>query len=78
MLHSTERLLYQYLEAYRKLYNRRPAELRVLDEDWVVVNGARMRMTELEYLTNQLQMEYLQVLGQRRSLVSRLINWLKT
>ncbi|MFW5748798.1 MAG: hypothetical protein ACOCYT_04210 [Chloroflexota bacterium] len=49
----------------------------MLDQDWVIVNGARMRVRELEYLTHQMQLEYRQALEQRRGVVQRLMHWLK-
>ena len=77
MMPSSEQVMMHYAEAYQKLYNRTPRDLRALDDDWVVVNGARMRVTELEYLTKQLQQEYRQGLDDRRSIVNRLVKWLK-
>lgn len=75
---SEQRVLSHYTEAYQKLYNRRPRELRPLENGWVLVNGARMRLTELEYLTIQLQREYNQEnVEQRRSVVNRLLKWFK-
>ncbi|NDJ62576.1 MAG: hypothetical protein GYB67_15720 [Chloroflexi bacterium] len=74
---SAEQAVFSYAEAYRKLYNRTPRDLRAVDNDWVIVNGARMRVTELEYLTQQLQQEYRQGIEQKRNLVTRLINWFK-
>ncbi|GAB4524646.1 MAG: hypothetical protein OHK0046_39640 [Anaerolineae bacterium] len=72
-----EKVIAHYIEAYQKLYNRTPRELQILDNDWVIVNGARMRLSELEYLTVQLQHEYKQGLSERRSLVNRLVKWFK-
>jgi len=66
-----------YVLAYQKLYKRHPKELRLLDEDWVIVNGARMRLSELAYLTTHLQKEYSQGLMDKRGALRRLINWLK-
>lgn len=74
---SSEQVMLHYAEAYEKLYKRMPRDLRALDDDWVVVNGARMRVTELEYLTRQLQQEYRQGLADRRGIVNRLVKWLK-
>ncbi|HLV34346.1 MAG TPA: hypothetical protein VKY59_04490 [Spirillospora sp.] len=47
----------------------------MLGGDWVIVNGARMRVRELEYLTRQLQYEYSRQHAARRSVVQRLIGW---
>jgi hypothetical protein len=77
MVQSPEHVMHSYAEAYEKLYNRRPRDLRAVDNNWVIVNGARMRINELEILTKQLQMEYSQSIGSKRSIVGRLINWFK-
>lgn len=77
MVYSPEILMHNYAEAYEKLYNRRPRDLRAVDGDWVIVNGARMRLGELEHLTKQLQLEYKQTLANKRNVVSRLIKWFK-
>ncbi len=74
---SAEKAMIHYADAYQKLYNRRPHDLRALENGWVIVNGARMRVTELEYLTTQLQREYNQGNEDRRSVVTRLLKWLK-
>jgi len=73
----SETVIDHYAEAYRNLYNRLPKDLRVLDNEWVIVNGARMRVKELEYLTQQLQQEYKQGIIEKRSIVTRLVRWLK-
>jgi hypothetical protein len=74
---TSEKVMLHYSEAYQKLYKRIPKDLRALDNDWVIVNGARMRVAELEYLTRQLQQEYRQGLTERRSVVTRLVRWFK-
>jgi len=74
---NTEQAMLNYSEAYQKLYKRTPKDLRALDSNWVVVNGARMSITELQYLTQQLQMEYKQGIADKRNVVSRLIRWFK-
>jgi hypothetical protein len=78
MENSPEKVMLLYSEAYQKLYNRRPRDLRALDGGWVIVNGARMRVSELEHLTLQLQREYNQgAVEQRRSVVMKLLKWFK-
>lgn len=72
-----EEVIHYYAKAYQKLYNRTPSDLRVVDNDWVIVNGARMRVSELEHLTRQLQQEYTQGLEERRSILRRLVTWFK-
>jgi hypothetical protein len=74
---NSEKVMLHYAEAYQKLYKRTPRDLRAVDNDWVIVNGARMRVTELEYLTRQLQQEYRQGLSEKRSVVARLVQWFK-
>lgn len=74
---NTEKAMLHYSEAYQRLYKRLPKDLRALDHEWVVVNGARMRVAELEYLTLQLQQEYKQGLAEKRGLVNRLLGFLK-
>jgi hypothetical protein len=74
---TAQQAMTHYAQAYQKLYNRPPADARALDQDWVVVNGARMRANELEYLTQQLCREYDQVISQRKNMVKRLLAWFK-
>lgn len=66
----------QYAEAFQKLYRRQPRELRLVGDGWVLVNGAKMRVTDLEFLTAQLQREYQRTQTHRRGLVTRLIAWM--
>jgi hypothetical protein len=77
MVAHPEEAIRHYTQAYQRLYQRPPANLKVIDHNWVIVSGARMRITELNYLTKQLQEEYFQGLKQRRSVVKRLIKWFK-
>jgi hypothetical protein len=72
-----EKVMTHYADAYQKLYNRPPKDLRALDNEWVIVNGARMRVTELEYLTRQILQEYSQSVEAKRSIVARLVKWFK-
>jgi hypothetical protein len=74
---DSEKAMRFYSEAYQKLYNRRPKDLRALENGWVIVNGARMQVSELEHLTVQLQREYTQSTEQRRGVVMRLLKWFK-
>ncbi|MBI1280264.1 MAG: hypothetical protein GC179_19215 [Anaerolineaceae bacterium] len=72
-----DQVIAHYADAYQKLYNRQPRDLQNLDNGWVIVNGARMKVSELEYLTYQLQQEINQDLYKRRNVVTRLLKWLK-
>ena len=71
----SQQALNHYVQAYQQLYKKTPRDLRMLGNDWVSINGARMRTTELEFLTQQLQLEFSQQVVSRRSVVSRLIGW---
>jgi hypothetical protein len=77
VIHAQE-AMQRYAQAYERLYNRAPRDLRALDQEWVIVNGARMRAAELEHLTHQLQLEYSQSLVQKRSMVNRILKWLRS
>ncbi len=74
---NSEQALVGYADVYVKLYNRLPNELRTLDENWVVVNGARIHATELATLTESLEEEYAVVLEHKRNIILRLIAWFK-
>lgn len=74
---SVSTLLQRYELVYRKLYLRAPSEIRDLGGGWVLVNGARMPISELERLTDQLQLEYRQSTAQKRNIVNRLVAWLR-
>ena len=68
--------LTHFQQAYQQLYKKSPRDLIMLENDWVLVNGARIHVTQLDYMTQQLQTEYRQQLLQRRSVVNKLIGWL--
>jgi hypothetical protein len=70
-----EKAMARYLNLYQSLYQRNPKELRNLGNDWVLVNGARMSVVELESLADELQKEYQQVLANKRNIVKKLLNW---
>ncbi|MCB9453616.1 MAG: hypothetical protein H6672_19465 [Anaerolineaceae bacterium] len=74
---DADQIITGYVEAYQKLYNRRPKDMRRLENGWVIVNGAQMRLTELTFLTTQLQLEYRRGQDERRSVVNRLLKWFK-
>ena len=77
MEQTAEQSMVLYSNAYLKLYNRRPKDLRALDNGWVIVNGARMQVSELDYLITQLMREYSQGVEQKRRIVNRLLKWFK-
>ncbi len=75
---NTDRTMAAYVEVYAALYRRSPSELRDLGNGWVLVNGARMTVRELEQLTTQLQYELQQERARKRSLVQRLLGWFQS
>jgi len=74
---DVDQVMNTYSEAYQNLYQRTPKTLQVLSDDWILVNDAKMRVSELEYLTTQLQLEYNQAKRNQRSIVRRLIAWFR-
>lgn len=70
-----QRAMARYLHVYLALYQREPRELRDLGNNWVLVNGARMSVDELENLSNELNREYQQVLANKRNVVKKLLKW---
>lgn len=72
-----EKALTSYVDAYQKLYKRTPKDIQALDHEWVIVNGARIRIDDLNFMTRQLTEEYEKGLAQRRGMVNRLIHWLR-
>jgi hypothetical protein len=74
---QTDRVISHYTSMYQKLYNREPREIRLLDDEWVIVNGARLRVIELISLTERMQQEYEQTIANKRSVVMKLLKWFK-
>ncbi len=72
---DVEKAMARYLNIYQALYRRTPSELRDLGRNWVLVNGARMTVEELDQLTEQLQKELQQEQSRRRNIVKRLLTW---
>ena len=70
-----EKAMAHYLDVYRLLYQRIPRELRDLGNNWVLVNGARMSVDELEHLADELNREYQQVVANKRNIVKKLLTW---
>lgn len=75
---STQQILFGYMQAYKKLYNRYPRTIETIKGDWVVIGGAQMHVREVEQLTTRLLEEYRQANEQKRNVVERLIRWFKS
>lgn len=72
-----QRVVTKYLQLYKQLYNREPKDIRVIDEEFVIVNDTQIRLADLEMLTQQLEQEYQSIQNKHRSVVKRLINWFR-
>lgn len=70
-----EKAMARYSNLYLSLYQRTPKEMRDLGNNWVLVNGARMNVEELENLAEELNREYQQILANKRTLVKKLMGW---
>lgn len=67
----------RYYHLYKKLYDREPRGVRVIDSEFVIVNDTQIRISDLEMLTQQLEKEYQATRQQQRSVIKRLINWFR-
>lgn len=74
---SAELALARYTEIYEKVYAHAPKDVRILSGDWLIVNGAQLRASELSQMTELMEMEYSLSQGRKRNLASRLTGWLK-
>lgn len=74
---SSETAIMRFADAYLKLFKRLPQDLHALDSNWIVVNGARFQVVELEFLSAHMELQYKLVQEQKRGLINRLIRWLR-
>jgi hypothetical protein len=72
-----EKIITEYSTAYNSLYKRSPSQVEDLGNEWVLVNGARMSLTQLEQLTQQLNQE-IKALQDKKNIVKRLMRWFTT
>jgi hypothetical protein len=77
MSSSLRVVIQNYVEIYRKLYQRTPTDLKILDRNWVIVNGVRLRLSDLEDVTHHMRQEYEQATARKRSIILRLLDWFK-
>lgn len=77
MVTHAELALAQYTEIYEKVYAHSPKDVRILSGDWLVVNGAQLRASELAQMTALLEQEYALVQSRKRSFASRFTSWLR-
>lgn len=74
---STDTAMMRFSSAYQKLFKRMPQDIYAVDSNWVIVNGARFQVVELEFLSAHMELQYKLVQEQKRGLINRLIRWLK-
>ena len=74
---SAELALARYTEIYEKLYAHAPKDVRILSGDWLIVNGAQLRASELAQMTAVLELEHSLTQERKRSLATRLTGWLR-
>ena len=74
---SAELALARYTEVYEKVYAHAPKDVRILSGDWLIVNGAQLRASELAQMTDLLESEYTLSRARKRSLAVRLTSWMK-
>lgn len=74
---QVEKTITHYTETYQKLYKREPRQIETLENGWLIVNQARMSVSELESLTLQLQREMFKETNQPPSPLLKLLKWLK-
>ena len=74
---SADTAMSRFTSAYVKLFKRMPQDLHVIDGNWILVNGARFQIVELEFLSAHMELQYKLVQQQKRGLINRLVRWLK-
>ncbi|MEP7290901.1 MAG: hypothetical protein ABI835_03915 [Chloroflexota bacterium] len=74
---STDTAINRFASAYQKLFKRMPQDLHAIDSNWVIVNGARFQVVELEFLSAHMELQYRLVQEQKRGLINRLVRWLR-
>jgi hypothetical protein len=74
---SAELALARYAEVYEKVYAHAPPDVRILSGDWLIVNGAQLRASELTQMSELLELEYTLSQGRKRNLATRLTSWLR-
>jgi hypothetical protein len=74
---SADTAMRRFTSAYVKLFKRMPQDLHAIDGNWIIVNGARFQIVELEFLSAHMELQYKLVQQQKRGLINRLVRWLK-
>jgi hypothetical protein len=71
---TAEQALMCYADAFYRVHNFMPDDLLALDDEWVFLNGVRIPVVEVAWLTNSLEQEYAMQL-QKRGTVVRMIQF---
>ncbi len=66
---TAEQALMCYADAYYRVNRYIPDDLCALDEDWGFVNGVRIHVSEVEWLTACLEQEFAMQQKQRGNIV---------
>jgi hypothetical protein len=74
---SAEIALARYTAVYEKVYAHAPKDVRILSGDWLIVNGAQLRASELSQMTELLELEHQLAQGRKRNLATRLTGWMR-
>jgi hypothetical protein len=74
MYMTAEQALMCYADAFYRVHRFMPDDLLALDDDWVFVNGVRIHVSEVNWLTNCLEQEFA-MQQQKRGVVVRLIEY---
>ena len=74
---SAELALAHYAEVYERVYAHAPQDVRILSGDWLIVNGAQLRASELAKMTEVMEQEFSLAQGRKRNLATRLTSWLR-
>lgn len=67
----------KYVDLYRKLYQRDPKDVRILNSEFVMVNDTQIRISDLDLLIEQLEQEYRAEQKKKRSTIMKLIGWFR-
>jgi uncharacterized protein YoxC len=73
----TQSIVLKYNQLYQKLYKREPRGLRIINNEFVIVNETKIRVSDLEQLNIRLEEEYTAQQKQKRNNIQRLIGWLR-
>jgi hypothetical protein len=74
---NAERALSQYTAIYERLFAEPPANVCILSGDWLLVDGAQLRASEVVHMSEQLERDYILAQARRRGIALRVMSWLR-